>query len=192
VALMTLFEKGAFQLDDPLSKYAPEFANTTVYAGTDPSGNAIFEAPHREITIRDLTRHTTGFATGGGDAGVGPLFQTADPMNRQNTLPEMAAKLGTVPLIFHPGEQWAYGVSVDVQAFLVERISGVPYEQYVRENVLDPLGMHETRYFVPEADRDRFAAMYQRGADGSITQQPEVQAHGFNTNRWRSEARCVG
>src|SRR5690606_15973296 len=184
VALMTLYEEGKFQLDDPVAKYAPEFANVQVYAGEDAAGNAILETPRRPMTIRDLTRHTAGFATGAGDPGVGPLFDAADPMNRQNTLEQMAEKLGSVPLLFHPGERWAYGLSVDVQAFLVERISGMPFERYVREHVLDPLGMTETRYFVPEADRGRFSAMYRRGQDGALTQQPVDGPQALNTNRW--------
>lgn len=184
VALMTLHEEGAFDLDDPVSRYAPEFANMRVYAGQDASGGAILEAPRREMTIRDLTRHTAGFAIGGGDPGVGPLLQAADPMNRENTLTEMAEKLGRVPLWFHPGERWAYGPSVDVQAFLVERISGVPFDRYVEQQIFDPLGMHETRYFVPETDRGRLSAIYQRPRDGTLTQVPNAQSHAFNTNRW--------
>lgn len=184
VALMTLWEAGKFQLDDPVSKYAPEFANLMVYAGKDASGKPILEAPRRALTIRDLTRHTSGFATGGGDPGVGPLFAAADPMNRNNTLVQMAAKLGTVPLMFHPGEKWSYGVSVDVQAFLVERISGEKYEDYVTSHVLAPLGMRSTRYFVPESDRGRLAAAYQRGANGAISRIPDANALSFNTNRW--------
>lgn len=184
VALMTLYEEGAFQLDDPVSKYAPEFANMRVYAGEDASGAPILEEPRRAITIRDLTRHTAGFATGGDLPGVGPLLREADPMNREHTLTQMAERLGSVPLWFHPGEQWAYGPSVDVQAFLVERISGQPFDQYVQEHIFDPLGMTETRYFIPEADRDRFAALYQRSDDGALTRVPDEQAHALNTNRW--------
>lgn len=184
VALMTLFEQGKFQLDDPVAKYAPEFANVRVYAGKDASGAPILEMPRRAMTIRDLTRHTAGFATGGGDPGVGPLLAAADPMSRRNTLSQMAEKLGRVPLLFHPGEKWAYGPSVDVQAFLVERISGQKYEEYVTEHVLTPLRMRETRYFVPEADRGRFAAAYQRSASGVLSRMPDSSARAFNTNRW--------
>jgi CubicO group peptidase (beta-lactamase class C family) len=184
VALMTLYEKGAFQLDDPVAKYAPEFANLVVYAGADASGQPILEAPRRPVTIRDLTRHTAGFATGADNPGVGPLLRAADPLNRSNTLAQMASKLGSVPLWFQPGEKWAYGPSVDVQAFLVERISGEPYEKYVREHVLDPLKMMTTRYYVPEPDRGRLAAMYDRSDDGVLTRQPDDRAFAFNTNHW--------
>lgn len=184
VALMTLYEEGAFQLDDPLSKYAPDFADMKVYAGEDDDGKPFFESPNREITIRDLTRHTAGFGTAANNPGVGPLLSEADPMNRNNTLTQMAEKLGSVPLWFQPGERWAYGVSVDVQAFLVERLSGQPFDQYVQEHIFNPLGMTETRYFVPEADRNRLAALYRRNEDSTLNHIPDEQALSFNTQQW--------
>lgn len=184
VALMTLYEQGKFQLDDPVSKYAPEFANMRVYAGTDATGKPVLEKPHREMTIRDVTRHTAGFANGADDPGVGPLLRAADPLNRENTLAQMAERLGRVPLLYHPGERWVYGPSVDVQAYLVERISGQPFEQYVQQHVFDPLRMTETRYVVPERDRGRFAAMYRRDENLTITRVPDDEAKAFNTRRW--------
>ena len=184
VALLTLVEEGKIALDDPVAKYAPELANLRVYAGADASGNPILEAPRRAVTVRDLTRHTAGFATGPGDPGVGPLYRAEDPMNGNNTLAQMAAKLGRVPLLHHPGEKWVYGPAVDVQAYLVERVSGKPYEQYVRERVLDPLGMRDTRYFVPEADRGRLAAMYQRSDAGVTSRAPDERGLALPTRRW--------
>lgn len=169
-ALMTLYDENLFELDDPLAKYAPEFKDIKVYAGEDSSGNPILETPKRPITIRDLTRHTAGFGRNSNIPGLGRLIAAADAMNRENTLVKMAEKMGATPLYFHPGEQWEYGPCVDVQAFVVERISGVPYKTYVREHVLDPLGMKETRYFVPEKDQDRFSAMYFRNEDGTLRQ----------------------
>ncbi|MBD0367265.1 MAG: beta-lactamase family protein, partial [Flavisolibacter sp.] len=169
VALMTLYEKGAFQLDDPLSKYAPEFANMKVYKGVDPSGNLVLEAAKRPITIRDITRHTAGFVTSTDLPGLSELVKKADPMNPNNTLSEMAKKLASLPLLFQPGEQWAYGPSVDVQAYLVERISGKPFDQYLQETIFNPLGMTDTRYVVAESDRKRLAGMYNKSADGQLT-----------------------
>ncbi len=168
VALMTLYEEGKFSLDDPLSKYAPEFADMTVFTGVDEKGNVITEPLNRPITIRDITRHTAGFPRNADIKGLGPIIAAADAMNRENTLTEMAEKMGTTPLIFQPGTQWEYGPCVDVQAFMVERISGVPYSEYVRKNVLDPLGMSETSYFIPEVNRNRFAALYIRKEKGVL------------------------
>lgn len=184
VALMTLYEEGAFELDDNLSEYAPEFADMTVYEGMDEDGNPILTEPNREITIRDLTRHTAGFANDTNAEYVGPLLAEAEPMNRENTLTEFAEKLGSLPLVFHPGEQWYYGMSVDVQAFLVERLSGQPFDEYVREHVLDPLGMDHTRYFVPESDRARLAAVYTASEGDSLARIPDEQILAFNTNEW--------
>ncbi len=184
VALMKLHEQGKFQLDDPVSKYAPEFANMRVYAGKDASGATMLVEPRRPMTIRDLTRHTAGFATGADTPGVGPLLIAADPLNRSHTLTQMAERLGKVPLWFHPGEKWSYGISVDVQAFLVERISGQKFDQYVKDQIFTPLRMHETRYYVPEKDRARFAAMYQRSDSGALSRVPDERARAFNTERW--------
>lgn len=180
VALMTLYEQGAFQLDDPLSKYAPEFANMKVYKGVDASGNLILEPAKRPITIRDLTRHTTGFAVGTELPGLKELVQKVDPMNPNNTLSEMAKKLATLPLAFHPGDQWAYGCSVDVQAYLVELLSGKPFDQYIKEKILDPLGMIHTRYVVPEHERKNFAVLYRTNGD-KLT---PVTDENFNLKKW--------
>jgi CubicO group peptidase (beta-lactamase class C family) len=169
VALMTLYEDGAFEMDDPLSKYLPEYGNTKVYTGVDTDGNLILEDPNRPITVRDIARHTAGFPNRGNIPGLSEKLRQADVMNREHELAEMSAKLASVPLWFHPGEQWEYGPSVDVQAYLVEKLAGLPFEEYVRANVLDPLGMEETRYMVPEEDRDRFSAMY-RKVDDSLHQ----------------------
>jgi CubicO group peptidase (beta-lactamase class C family) len=185
VALMTLYEDGAFQLDDPVSQYAPEFEDLVVASGIDSSGDLVLEEPKRPLTIRDLTRHTSGFANSIEIPGVGPLLREADPMNMENDLAQMAEKLGRVPLWFHPGEQWAYGPSVDVQAFLVERLSGEDFDVYLHEHVLNPLQMTETRYFVPESDRDRLAARYFRNDEtGELTRIPDEQAFAFNTEKW--------
>jgi len=183
VALMTLYEKGAFQLDDPLSKYAPEFANMKVFKGVDANGNMILEPAKRPITIRDLTRHTAGFA--GTDIPVlGDLVRKTDALNPSNTLSEMAKKLASLPLQFHPGDEWAYGPSVDVQAYLVEKLSGKPYDQYLKETIFDPLKMTNTRYVIPESDRNRFAALYNRSDNGTLTRIPDEQANALNVKDW--------
>lgn len=162
VALMSLYEKGAFQLDDPLSKYLPEFANVQVFVDTDKKGNPIFEKPNRPISVRDITRHTAGFVGNNPDTTtyVGKLAKKADVMNYENTLSVMGTKLASLPLVFQPGEKWSYGICVDVQALLVERLSGKPFQQYVQETILTPLKMQQTRYVVPAEDKKRFSAVY--------------------------------
>jgi len=183
-ALMMLYEKGAFQLDDPLSKYAPGFADMKVYKGVDASGNLILEPAKRPITIRDLTRHTAGFATSTDlPTGLSELVSKTNAMNQNNTLSEMAKKLASLPLLFHPGDQWAYGPSVDVQAYLVERISGKPFDQYLQENIFDPLKMTNTRYVVLENDRRKLAAMYRTSNSGQLTRVPDDE-NTFNIKDW--------
>jgi CubicO group peptidase (beta-lactamase class C family) len=182
VALMQLYEQGKFQLDDPLSKYAPEFADVKVYAGVDKKGKMILEAPKRPITIRDITRHTAGFAGGGDTTALGKMFRAADVLNRNNTLKQFAEKLSKIPLAFHPGAQWSYGVSVDVQAHVVEILSGKPFDQYVKENILTPLKMNETAY-VPK-DMSRLAALY-RMENETLTRVPDsLILANVNTQDW--------
>ena len=192
VALMTLYEQGKFKLDDPLAKYLPEFADPKVYAGIDPSGEAKFVPADRPITIADITRHTAGFATSANEPGVGRLYAAANPLDRHNTITQFSKKLATVPLAFQPGTRWSYGISVDVQAALVERISGQPFGAYVRQHVLDPLGMHDTHYLVPASDQRRFAVLYQRNPQGGWTRTPDSTYRSFNTQPWPLEPGAFG
>jgi len=183
VALMKLYEQGAFQLDDPLSKYAPEFSDMKVFTGVDASGKILTEPAKRPITIRDITRHTAGFA-GQDHPALGPLVVNAAPMKFENTLAQMAQKLATLPLAFHPGDEWAYGICVDVQAYLVERLSGKPFDEYVKENIFKPLQMNTTRYVVPENDMEKFAASYRRSDTAPLERIPDEQANAFNSQDW--------
>ncbi|WP_075348804.1 serine hydrolase domain-containing protein [Algoriphagus marinus] len=183
-ALMTLWEEGKFQLDDPLEKYAPEFANMKVYQGVDENGKMILVDAERPVSIRDITRHTAGFPNRDNIPGLSEVMKEKNARSFENTLTQMAEKIGSTPLWFQPGTQWEYGQSVDVQAFLVERIAGVPYGEYVQEHVLGPLKMNDTRYVVLEKDLDRFSAAYQRTGEGELTQMPDSSAHAFNLKKW--------
>src|SRR5687768_3131725 len=183
-ALMKLHEQGAFQLDDPISKYAPEFSDMKVFTGVDATGKILTEPAKRPITIREGTRHTAGFANGD-HPELGGLVERGDVMDFQNNVAQMARKLAALPLGFHPGDQWSYGISVDVQVYLVERISGQPFDKFVKENILDPLEMSTTRYVVPENDMSRFAAVYRRSDDPApLSRLPDEEANAFNTEDW--------
>lgn len=173
VTLMTLYEKGLFQLDDPLSKYFPEFADLKVYAGLDENGEPVFEALERPPLVIDIMRHTAGFTSiVGDDTVVGDLYRAREPLAMDKSLQEMVAEMGELPLLYQPGSRWLYGPSVDVQAALVERLSGKPYLEYLKETVLDPLGMDETAYYVPEEERARLAQVYVIEEDGTLV--PDV------------------
>ncbi|MDN5217463.1 serine hydrolase domain-containing protein [Fulvivirgaceae bacterium BMA12] len=183
-ALMTLYEKGAFQLEDSLSAYAPEFADMQVATGLDESGEMILDPANRAITIADITRHTAGFSNRS-DLGLDKISGEADLLNMENTLTDMAARLSKIPLGYHPGQRWEYGISVDVQAYLVEKLAGKPFHEYMKEVILDPLGMSETGYFVPEGKRERVAALYFKAdSSNSLNRVPDERVHAINFNDW--------
>jgi len=186
VALMTLWEKGKFRLDDPVAKYIPELANVKVYDGVDAAGKPILVAPNRPMTIRDLARHTAGLTYCSKDnlPALAPQCDAAKPLAIENTLDEFARKLGTLPLEYQPGENWRYSFAVDVQALLVQRLSGKPFDQYVRETILEPLHMKDTAYYVPPEKRERLAALYDWNPDGAPVRQPDEKAFRFNTGHW--------
>jgi CubicO group peptidase (beta-lactamase class C family) len=180
VALMTLWEQGRFSLDDPLAKYLPEYADVKVFVGTDSTGKPILKNPDRPIVIRDIMRHTAGFVTDGGDAGPEKIFAEVDPLNLENTLDQFSRKLPTVPLAYDPGTQWRYSPAVDVQARLIEKLSGMTFESYVRSHVLEPLGMRDTAWTQPEARYPRLAAAYAAGPDGKLSRKSDADTRRFN------------
>ena len=171
VAIMMLYEEGRFQLDDPISKFIPAFANPRVMTGG--SRGKIETAPaEREINFRDLLTHTSGLTYGFMEstpvdaayrAKDGVDFQTAD-----TSLKQVVEKLATIPLIAQPGKAWNYSVATDVLGYLVEVISGQPFEKYLKEKVIDPLRMIDTDFHVPKEKHDRFAANYSAGPGGKL------------------------
>ena len=184
VALLQLYEQGMFDLDDPLHQYIPEFESTLVFEGLNANGKPILVEPNRPITVRDITRHTAGFANSMQTPYVGKLLSKANLFDFNNSLEEVVTKLAELPLIFHPGEEWYYGPSVDVQAYLVEKLSGQPFEEYITEHILEPLGMTETRYFVPMEDRSRMSSTYSTNEIEQLVQIPDEQAHELNINSY--------
>jgi CubicO group peptidase (beta-lactamase class C family) len=187
VALMKLYERGKFQLDVPLATYLPEFGNVKVYAGLDDAGQPKYEAPRRPITVRDILRHTAGFAAGGSDeTPVGAIYKQIDPRAFTNTLSQVSEKLAQVPLAYQPGTRWLYSDAVDIQAALAEKLSGVPFDKFLELHIFKPLGMTSTRYTILPTDPDRpqFAPVYTRNDDGSFTRQSDEEAWKFNSQPW--------
>ncbi len=186
VALMQLYERGKFELDAPLSAYLPEFAETRVYAGLDANGEPRYEPPKRPITVRDILRHTAGFHGDGAPAELTAIYRQIDARNINNPLPEVIARLAKVPLAYHPGTQWKYSDVVDVQAYLVEKISGVPFDEYLKLHIFRPLGMSSTRHTILPTDPDRpqLAALYTRNEDGTFTRQTDEEAYTYNSAAW--------
>ena len=168
VALMQLWEQGKFAIDDPLSKYLPEFAETKVFAGMDGAGKPILQPPRRPILIRDLLRHTAGFGEGPAESYPQKAYAAADPLNLNHDLTEFGHRLAALPLFYEPGTKWQYSVAVDVQALLVEKLSGQPFEDYVRQHIFEPLRMKDTGWTQPEDRFPRLARAYVKGPDGKL------------------------
>ena len=167
VALLILYEEGKFQLDDPLADYLPEMANLKLYVGEGDDGQMILKDPARQPTIHDVFRHTAGFLYGGGgNRGIDRAYAEASLMN--GTLAELTRKLGQIPLAYEPGTQWVYSVSHDVQARLVEVLSGMPFDRFTQQRIFDPLGMKETVFGRPDSLKDRFAVIYGGSQGGEL------------------------
>lgn len=160
VALMQLWEQGKFRLDDPLAQYLPEFGAVQVHAGDDAAGHPILRAPRRPILVRDVLRHTAGFVYRDGPGGLNRIVHSEDPLSLDNTLAQFGQKLARVPLLDDPGARWSYSAAVDVQALLVEKLSGEPFAQYVRQHIFTPLGMAQTGWAQPPTARSRLARIY--------------------------------
>jgi CubicO group peptidase (beta-lactamase class C family) len=160
VALMQLWEQGKFGLDDPLSRYLPQFAEVKVYDGTNPDGSLKLRPPSRPITVRDVMRHIAGFTYGGAGHPTDAVWDKLQPLSPDHTLAQFADILPQVPLLSEPGVQWQYSPGVDVQARLVEVLSGQPFDQYVAEHVFKPLGMTHSCWKCSGELRPRLAAIY--------------------------------
>ncbi len=172
VALMQLWEQGKFRLDDPLARYLPEFATMMVQDGTDKDGKPLWRPASRPITIRDILRHTAGFAYGGGPTAAHAEFFGADPLNLDNDLAKFGRRLARVPLLADPGTEWHYSAAVDVQALLVEHLSGIKFADYVRTRIFEPLKMREAAWHQPMDRLPRLAATYVK-QDGKFARQAD-------------------
>src|SRR5687767_12319711 len=169
VALLTLYEQGKFRLTDPLDRYLPQFANLKVYKGVDAAGKPFLAAPSRKPTIQDAFRHTLGLASGLGQSPVDALYREAGiSMAALDSLAQEMDKLGTVPLLYDPGDRWVYGLGHDVQARLIEVFSGMSYADYLQRTLFGPLGMRDTVFGVPAQLKPRFPLVYSPRPDGSL------------------------
>jgi CubicO group peptidase (beta-lactamase class C family) len=187
-ALMTLYEEGRFQIDDPISKYLPEFANLRVLRTPDgPLDETV--APERPPTIHDIMRHTAGFTHGLSDDKFDEQYAKADLFSVDLTLDEMMKRLAKIPLRYQPGTKWAYSVGPDVQARLVEVISGVPFDEYLQKHIFDPLGMKDTGFWLGPDKADRLATVHWM-KNGKLT--PLDEAHGHPDRRSGSFPALVG
>jgi CubicO group peptidase (beta-lactamase class C family) len=162
VALMQLYERGLFQLLDPVSRYIPSWRTQQVgLVGDD--GAVTLVKPERPMNVRDVLMHTTGLPGGlFADNPIDAAFNRAraEQLGRQ-TLESVTELLAEHPLKFHPGTHWNYGISTDIVGRLVEILSGLPFDEYLRRELFEPLGMADTGFYVPEESLPRLAACYQ-------------------------------
>ena len=165
VAMMVLHEEGKWRANDPISKHIPEFKDLKVYAGAGPDGQPILEAPRHAPTVGELMTHTAGFTYGlFGGTPVDKMYGQAKLLESAS-LKEFIDKLAKLPLAYQPGEGWEYSVSVDVQGYLVEKLSGMPFAQFLEQRVFKPLGMTDTGFFVPDSKLSRLASIYVPGPE---------------------------
>ncbi|MDD9895105.1 MAG: serine hydrolase [Gammaproteobacteria bacterium] len=158
-ALMMLYQDGLFQLNDPLSKFIPEFANLRVLR--DPNGPLDETvAMEREPTVQDVLRHTAGFSHGLGRSEYDELFVGTGIFRPETSLEEMMTALSTVPLMNQPGTAYRYSIGPDVALRLVEIISGMEADEYLEQRMFDPLGMDDTGYVVTSDNAHRLAPIH--------------------------------
>jgi CubicO group peptidase (beta-lactamase class C family) len=166
-AVMMLFEEGHFQLWDPVSRFIPAFKDVKVYAGEDGDEMRL-EDPVREITFRDLLTHTSGLAYGlVPDNAVERMYADEGILRRDEALADKIARLLRMPLANQPGACWRYSIAIDVLGYLVEVISGLPFDEFLQQRIFDPLGMVDTGFCAPEGKADRLAALYCPNEAGS-------------------------
>ena len=180
VATLQLIEEGRIALGNPVSEFIPAYAKTTVAVKGE---NGVSTVPAtRAITIRDLLTHTAGISYGTDPLvaalyeakGLGPAagygWYTAD---KDEPICETMERLATLPFIAQPGDAWVYGYNTDILGCVVERASGMPLDKYIESRITAPLGLRDTRFFLPTDQRDRLAAVYASAKDGTITRAPD-------------------
>lgn len=165
LALMILYEKGLWNFDDPISKFIPEFADLQVMTAYDDEGNVILEPIARQVTMGELLNHSAGFGYGlSGDDPVNTQFREREVLNSAD-LDQLVERVKDIPLLFQPGEQWRYSIAVDIQGYIVQKLSGQKYGDFLQENIFKPLGMNDTRFYVRPQDKNMFAEVHNWDAD---------------------------
>jgi CubicO group peptidase (beta-lactamase class C family) len=180
VAVLMLVEEGKVGLTDPVSRYIPAYAKTTVAV---KKGGVVEVVPaKRAITITDLLTHTAGISYGTGTdvarryeaKGLGPAagfgWYTAD---KDEPVCQTMERLGSLPFIAQPGEEWVYGYNTDILGCVVERASGLSLDEFFRTRILGPLGMTDTHFFLPTEKKDRLVTVYASGPGGTIERAPD-------------------
>jgi CubicO group peptidase (beta-lactamase class C family) len=178
-AIMILQEEGRLLIGDPLSRYLPEFAATTVAVPRDGGGYDVVPAA-RQITLRDLLTHTSGYDYGSGTAAdrwAAAGIQGYYFSDRDEPIRETVRRMAALPASAQPGTQWVYGYSIDILGAVVEAASGMPLDVFLREELFDPLEMPDTHFYLPTNQRERLVTVYGM-VDGSLQRAPEAGSAG--------------
>jgi len=175
-AVMMLYEEGRFLLDDPVSKYLPQFKNPKVLV--KPASGEPYTIPAtKEITIRDLIRHTSGTTYHWND-DLGPMYEKAGVasglLEYDGTIADMVTHLAGQPLLFNPGDRFEYSLGVDVLGRLVEVVSGKPLDDFFPTRIFEPLGMKDTYFYPPDNKLDRLATAYTYYPDKGLNRFPDT------------------
>src|SRR5262245_2821271 len=168
-AMMMLYEEGKWRLDDPVSRHIPEFARLQVLAGTSADGSPATEPAKRQMTMRELMTHTAvlGYVLNPKNP-VDQLIIEGRGLDTAAPLQTMIDKLGKIPLLAHPGTRWSYSIAVDVQGYLVEKFSGMKFDEFLRTRLFEPLGMKDTAFYVPQEKLSRLALVHNDGQGGLV------------------------
>lgn len=161
VAMMMLYEEGKWRLNDPVSRYIPQFAKLQVHVGEHADGTPKLEDARTPMTMRELMTHTAGLGYVINNVNpVDKLYRQRGVLDSSKPLQAMIDGLSTLPLLSHPGTRWYYSISVDVQGYLVEKLSGQPFDQFLQARIFAPLGMKDTAFYVPADKVDRIARIH--------------------------------
>jgi CubicO group peptidase (beta-lactamase class C family) len=168
VAMMILYEEGKWHPLDPVSKYIPEFAHLKVFKGVDESGKIVLEDPVHPPTMRELMTHTAGFTYGFfGNTPVDKMYRD-EKLFQSQSLQEFIDKMAKIPLLYQPGTRWVYSMSMDIQGYIVEKLSGQSLPDFMQQRIFGPLGMKDTGFYVPKEKRTRFARLYVADEKGEL------------------------
>jgi CubicO group peptidase (beta-lactamase class C family) len=176
VAVMILHEEGRLKLDDQVGKFLPALEKMKVFAGGSAKRPKLVDAT-RQMTVKDLLTHTSGLIYGFGKEPIDEIYRDAK-MLESPSMDAFVAKLATLPLAFQPGTRYSYGLGIDVLGAIVEKVSGMPFEQFVEQRITKPLGMDDTSYDVAEAKRGRLAKVYTLDKANELTEVPQTQLAG--------------
>ena len=177
IALMMLVEEGRIALSEPVAKYIPEWARLGVFVAGTPDIGFQTRPPARAMQVVDLLRHTSGLTYGfqyRTNVDAAYRRRKLGMIEKAGDLAGMIAELGKLPLDFSPGEAWNYSVATDVCGWLVQVVSGMPFERFLQDRLLDPLGMIDTGFSVRDGQGHRFASCYEATAEGGIKLQDDA------------------